>query len=251
MSIGAKRPEGERSVGEIMSAVFSIYSSHFAEMVIPFVLAGLVSGFLSYSTFAFLPVEEMTTDYSNLNAVMGNLGRLMLSIFFLGLVSTVLYTAAGGMVVKFTSDIIETGKGSVQTSFDEMIARFPSLFAVSLITALLTGVGFIFLIVPGVILAIIFSLTIPTVMIERRGVFESLSRSQRLVDSRWRKTFGLLLMIGVIIMLASILGAAFSSVFPLLGNILSTTLGSVVEPLYFIAITILYHSMVIREQVNI
>ncbi|MCL4436448.1 MAG: hypothetical protein M1503_03450 [Thaumarchaeota archaeon] len=250
MSIVEERPEGERTVGEMMSNVFSIYSSHFAEVAIPFILAGLVSGFFSYTTYTLIPVNEIASGgYPAPSVIMDSIGRLILSVFFFALVSMVVFMISGGMVVKYTSDIIETGKGSVQQSFDETIARFPSLIAVSLITSLLIGVGFILLIAPGVILAIIFSLTIPVVMIEKRGALESLSRSQRLIDGHWKKTFGLLLMVGVLTGIASLLSVIFSP--PPLGIILGTAVGSIIDPLYFIAITVLYHSMVIREQAGV
>ncbi len=249
MGISEDRPAGERSVGEMMSIAFSIYSSHFAEVAIPFIFAGLVSGFFSYTTYTLIPVNEMANAYSDPSTIMDSVGRLMLSVLFLALVSIVVYMVSGGMVVKYTSDIIETGKGSIQQSFDETIARFPSLITVSLVTALLIGVGFILLIAPGVILAIIFSLTIPVVMIERRSALESLSRSQRLVDGHWKKTFALLLMVGVLIGIASLLGVMFSP--SPLSIVLGTAIGSIVEPLYFITITVLYHSMIIRERVGI
>ena len=254
MSIGGEeRPEGERSVGEMMSRVFSIYSSHFAEVALPFILAGLVSGFFSYTTFTLIPVGEMVSGggYSDPSVIMESVGRLMLSVFFFALISMVVYLICGGMVVKFASDVIETGKGSVQQSFDETIARFPSLIAVSLVTSLLTGVGFILLIAPGVILAIIFSLTIPVVMIERRGALESLGRSQRLVEGHWKKTFALLLMVGALIGAVGLLTVIFSRPPSPLAIVLGTVIGSVVDPLYFIAITVLYHSMIAREQVGI
>ncbi|MCL5319218.1 MAG: hypothetical protein M1503_13315 [Thaumarchaeota archaeon] len=252
MSIGGEeRPEGERSVAEMMSNVFSIYSAHFAEVAIPFILAGLVSGFFSYTTYTLIPVNGMANGYSDPSVIMESIGRLILSVFFFALVSMVVYMIAGGMVVSYTSDVIETGKGSVQKSFDETIARFPSLIAVSLVTSLLIGVGFILLIAPGVILAVIFSLTIPVVMIERRGALESLSRSQRLVDGHWKKTFGLLLMVGVLIAVVSLLTVIFSRPPSPLAIVLGTTIGSVIDPIYFISITVLYHSMVTREHVGI
>ncbi len=250
MSMGEEGQKGERSISEMMSSVFSIYSSHFAEVVIPFVLVGFASGFLSYSTFTLIPVEEIS-NYPDPSAIFDNIGRFMLSLFLLMLVSMILSVVAGGMVVKFTSDVIETGKGSVQSSFDETIARFPHLLVASLVTTLLIGIGFILLIAPGVILAVIFSLTIPVVMIERRGAFDSLSRSQRLVEGRWKKIFGLLLMVAVTIALVNLLVLLFSGPSSPLATVLASVIGSVVEPLYFIASTVLYHSMIIREQVGI
>ena len=49
--------------------------------------------------------------------------------------------------------------------------------------------GLIALIVPGIILAIVFSLALPVLLIEKKGVLESMGRSHALVGHRWLKTF--------------------------------------------------------------
>jgi hypothetical protein len=174
----------------------------------------------------------------------------VLTIFFLGLVSWVIFTIVGGLAVKFASDLIEIGEADYRAGFNEVIARLPSLLGAGLLTAVLIGLGFILFIVPGVILAIIFSLVVPVIMIERLSAFKSLSRSMTLVSGRWSKTFVLLLIVVIIIILADwIAGAILISVIqsPVAG-IFTALVSAILQPLYAISTTALYYSMKAREQ---
>ena len=50
----------------------------------------------------------------------------------------------------------------------------------------------------GVIIFIMFSLIIPSIIVEHKSAFESLGRSGRFVSDRQLKTFALLLIVGTI-----------------------------------------------------
>ena len=55
------------------------------------------------------------------------------------------------------------------------------------------AVGFFLLIVPGIWLAVAFSVAVPALLLERIGPFAAMGRSFRLVRGRWWATFGTLL----------------------------------------------------------
>jgi hypothetical protein len=80
------------------------------------------------------------------------------------------------------------------------------ILASSLIVGILTGLSLLALIVPSIILIIIFTLVVPAIMNENVGVTDSLTRSKRLVDNRWLKTFALILLIGIIVGIVSYAG---------------------------------------------
>jgi hypothetical protein len=248
-----KLAEGEMSVSELASSVFSIYSSHFVDFVVPFVFAGLVSGFFSYITFSLISLDQIIR-YPNesgfLEWILRSFWRLMSSIFFLGLVSWVSYTIVGGISVKYTSDLIKTGHANLRISLTAAVDRLPSLIATSLITALLIGVGMALFIIPGITLAIMFSLAIPVVMLECQGVVESLARSRRLVAGRWSKAFVLFVTLAVILALIgfAVLSAIVSVAPYPLGTVLAGLVTSMFLPLYFISITVFYHDMNVRSK---
>lgn len=145
------------------------------------------------------------------------------------------------------------------------MSKLPSLLVASIITGILIMVGFLLLVIPGIILVIMFSLVIPAIVIEQKGAFDSLGRSSKLVRNRWLNTFALLIVIGVIIGAISLIASlvllpgyfySFASPF---GNgaafairlIISSIVGSFVSPILPLAETLLYYSMVARESAQL
>jgi len=66
--------------------------------------------------------------------------------------------------------------------------------------------GFIAFIIPGIFLMVVLSLAIPAMFFEKKGVFDAIGRSFKLIKGKWWSTFGLLFV-------ASILMYAISMIF--------------------------------------
>ncbi|RWO58779.1 hypothetical protein [Mesorhizobium sp.] len=75
-----------------------------------------------------------------------------------------------------------------QPSFGDCIARAVSFllptFAIALLVGLGVGLGFILLIVPGIMLALRWSVAVPALVQERLGVFGSMARSHDLTKGK-------------------------------------------------------------------
>lgn len=67
------------------------------------------------------------------------------------------------------------------------VAKLLPLIGLGIVVAFGVAFGFLFLIIPGVILYLMWMVAVPVLMVENRGVFESLSRSSALTKgSRWQ-----------------------------------------------------------------
>lgn len=83
------------------------------------------------------------------------------------------------------------------------IRRALPLFAVYLLFVLGVWIGCIFLLVPGIMLAVMWSVCLPAIVAERPGVFGAFGRSRALTKgARWQ-VFGIMLLATVIYLLAS------------------------------------------------
>jgi len=80
------------------------------------------------------------------------------------------------------------------------------LFLLGLIATIMITVGFFALIIPGIFLMVVLSLSIPVLFFEQKGIFEAIGRSFKLIRGKWWSTFGLLFV-------ASILMYAVSMIF--------------------------------------
>src|SRR5207247_3859811 len=106
----------------------------------------------------------------------------------------------------------------------------------SIVVGVIVFLGFIALIVPGIILAIMFSLALPVLLIENKGVTESMGRSRELVGKRWLKTFATFLVLGIILLVASFIVSAISGSLGILGPVVNGILSALYQPLFPILI---------------
>jgi len=163
-----------------------------------------------------------------------------------GIIGWVISEITQGIAIKFTADTMEKNQANLMTSFNFTVSKLLSLLAVSIITGILIIIGLIALVIPGIILAIIFSLVVPAIIIENTGALESLSRSRLLVSHRWLKTFGLLLLLYIIIGIVSVLVALISIPFGIAATLVSSILAAFIQPILPIGLTLYYYSMIAR-----
>jgi uncharacterized membrane protein len=84
------------------------------------------------------------------------------------------------------------------------VAKLLPLLALGIVVAIGVSIGFVFLVIPGVILYLMWMVAVPVLMVENLGVFESLSRSAALTKgSRW-KLLGLIVVFFIFSMIIAI-----------------------------------------------
>lgn len=259
--MNVEKPSRELSVGEILSLTFNLYLSKFLQFFLPFLISGIIIGIFTYAiTSSFpiptpppiptspgapLPYEELFEWFFALISTIIVIGILS------GLVLGIVGTTITGVVIKNASDQIEKGTSNFGVSFNFAISKLPSLLVAQFVAGILIAIGMLLFIVPGIIIAIMFLLVIPTIIVEQKGIFESLGRSKKLVSNRWLKTFLLLLVLGIIVLIvtgiANVLAMPFSTIHPIVNPLITNIISAFVSPIYPIAITYLYYAMVARE----
>lgn len=103
-----------------------------------------------------------------------------------------------GMVVKAAVNGFNGKSTSFSQAFDVGVKMFLPLLGLAIVAGLATGLGYVLLIVPGIILSVLWSVAAPAVVVERRGVFESLQRSRDLTRGHRWSVFGLLVIYVVV-----------------------------------------------------
>ncbi len=246
-----KNLQRELSIGEILSQTFNLYSRNFVQYLIPFLVAGIVTGLATIVVRSAIVIPEAPlhpTSQQLLAWFPTFLSATVTSLFLSGIVSWITYSFTTGITTKFTSDLLERGQANLQTSFNFTLTKLLLLLAASIITGILIVLGFVALVVPGIILALMFSLVYPAIMLEGTGVFGSLSRSRELVSNRWLKTFGLLLLLAIIVyaingVFVFVSFVLFTGPLGVVGPLISSILTALITPIFAIAITLYYYSM--------
>jgi hypothetical protein len=146
----------------------------------------------------------------------------------------------------FVYAVQDARDGSFDASLGEVFSRVSSsilpLLGAGLLAGICIALGFVLLIVPGLILLTIWSVIAPVIVIERSAALDAFGRSRALVRGHGWTVFGIVLVTGLLSGLATTLLQAAFSFLPRFLEILvgSTIAEAVVAPFSAIAIAITY-----------
>jgi len=157
----ASAPAKRLEPGRIISETFAVYRDNLGPL-------------LGSALVVFAIVELISAILYEVGDV-----AVALAAFLLTLAGHALYT---GFVVKLVQDVRDGRRDS--TVGDLFSAAAPAILSLVAFTVLYTlgvAVGFVLLVVPGLILLTIWSLGPPAIVVERIGPIEAFGRSRRLV----------------------------------------------------------------------
>ena len=172
-------------------AVISQSISVFIANLVPFTVVSLLL-LLPLLVFNLLVVGAPTGGYSG-----GSLLAIVIQMILSQLLAATISFAA-----------FQYMRGQ-QVGIGECLSRGLSLIlpvtGVAILAGLITGIGFLLLVVPGVIAAVMLWVAIPVAVVEHPGVIDSLKRSADLTKGyRW-VIFGILLVIGIVLVVVTMI----------------------------------------------
>jgi hypothetical protein len=207
--------------GRVIGEAFETYRSQAGPLLggalIVIGVAGVVEGLLSVSG----------------SVVLGILGALV------GLAATFLYT---GYVVKLVQDVRD---GRRDFSVGELFSHATPYVGTLILNGILAGIaiviGFILIIVPGLILITIWAVISPSIVVEDKGVMEAFGRSRELVRGQGWQVFGAIVLAFLIVIAVgivfSILGAAIGDaglvILRAIGNVITAPVAALVSSILF------------------
>jgi hypothetical protein len=150
-----------------------------------------------------------------------------------------------GMVVELVQGI-ENGRRdhSVRQLLRSVEPVFWPLVAVSILFGLGVGIGFILVIIPGLILLVIWSVVAPVTVLERPGVFAAFSRSRELVRGNGWNVFGVIVSVFVIVFVISIAAGIAASGLGSVGRALvQWAVNSAIAPVTALSASVLYFAL--------
>lgn len=135
--------------------------------------------------------------------------------FLAAIVSLVVGVFFQGMVVALVRDV-QDGRldHSVGELFRSIAPVFWALLGLAIVLGVAVGIGFVLLIVPGLILLTIWAVAVPVCVLERPGVFSSLGRSRELVRGHGGSVFAVIVLTVVLVFVIGIVVGAVASSLP-------------------------------------
>ena len=174
----------ELNTNEIFSTAFNLYLDNFVPLFLIAVVSGL-PGFLysQYNMHRVLSGEAMGPSFGMLITL---------------LVTTVGYTLGTGLTIELVSKKF-LGKSQTMGEYISNITPFLlPIVGLAILEGLVVGLGFLLLIIPGVVLYMGLSLSSQVLIIERSGVVDSMKRSWELAKGHKGEIFGFLFVMGLI-----------------------------------------------------
>ncbi len=210
-------------IGAVISRTFEIYVDQASVLMPAAAVVFVFSGLLTILLIAAAP-----------------------ALTILGLiVSLIAVTLFTGMVVKLVDDIQD---GRRDASPGELLRAVTpvlgQLILVAVVAGVAEGIGFVFLIVPGLFLVTIWSVAAPVVVLERPGGLGALGRSRELVRGNGWQVFGviLILVIGVAVV-GGVIDVVASAAGTAVGLIVRVIVGVLSAPISALAAAVLYFDL--------
>jgi hypothetical protein len=125
------------------------------------------------------------------------------------------------------------------------LGRFFPIFGLAILMSLGIAVGFMALIVPGVILAVMWFVAAPACIVEQLGPIRSLGRSSQLTKgNRWKIVGALLLIYLVAMVVGGVLGILLPSIIGSVGGLIGSLLWAAIwGAFYAIFVSVMYHDL--------
>jgi hypothetical protein len=130
--------------------------------------------------------------------------------FVAGIISAVLSIIASGAYPPVVREAIQGQRLTIGEALGHAYRRFWSLLAAGILVGLIVFVGFIALLIPGIIFLTWYAYTVPAIMLENKGALEGMSASKAFGrDKKW-STLGIFVVFILVYIVVSIIAAVLS-----------------------------------------
>lgn len=197
-------------------------------ILVPFSIFSLVQGSL---------INKYTGNLSldNLNTFSAEFGWMVGMVMIINLAYLVFSFWVGAAGIKAVSEVVRGNSVSVKETFRFAWKKLRVFFLLSVVVGLITGFGFLLLIIPGILFLVWFRFSGFELIEKKIGVREAIGNSRRLTSGRFWQVFGRIIVFGLF---GTLVQFVFWSVPYGIGDILLPMLG---------ALLILPHFLLYKE----
>ena len=209
---GGFRP---RTLGEILSEAFRIYKENAAKLIVIVAVVVVPLSFISALLVHFVGEPTLhrvkilgqpaTIEYSR------SLGVTILALLIAAAIGVIIWAILQAAMLRGAAQATIGDPVDVEASYRWGLSRFGSVLLVAFLVGIVVGVGFILLIIPGIIFLVFLSVSEPTLIVENRRGTEALKRSWDLVRGHFWHAL-------VVILIAAILTGIVQGILTAIGG---------------------------------
>lgn len=238
-----------RGIGQVLDSVFQLTRVSFFALL-PF---AVITGVLSAVPLIYMVWTGALNDPARLAGMALSAGYWIATLGIL----PVMFVAYGAAIVR--AEAIAQGQPvGLGESIRKVMPHLVTIILAAICFGLAIALGLVLLVIPGLILMVSLYLFLPAILLDDKGVIESLTFSHRLVWGNWWRT-ATVVSIAVIVMyvLFMIIGVAFGIFFGFTGvdpvtlfvvNVGTTLLGGLLVMPFFTALYVeIYRDLKMRK----
>jgi len=203
----------ERDLGSIIGDTFKFirenWKAYFLAVIKiagPFILVGAFI-LAVYMSSMSADLERISGEYDP-NIILDTVGSLYAKMGLYSVISGFVYLIVSLTSIFFIKSYIEhdgeTDFKEIRRNTFQYIWKFIGL---GLLIAIISFVGFMICILPGIYFVVVFSLATSIMVFEEKSIGDSLSHCFYLIKDQWWNTFGCLLVVAILV---AVLGWTFS-----------------------------------------
>jgi hypothetical protein len=207
----------ERDLGAIITDTFTFIRDNWKDYFLtvfkiigPVLLVGaaiLVFAMVSYSGTiqGMLTLEQSAPDPSDaIDSVFGMFGWLFLMFLVFGIV----YTLLSEVSLFYVKSYIENdGVVNFEEVKEQTYSNIWKFVGLGILAILMMIVGYALCFFPVIYISVVLSLAMPIMVFESKSIGDTISHSFTLIKGQWWNTFGVVIVIGILV---SMLGFVFS-----------------------------------------
>jgi len=215
--------ENRVDVGGVIRRTFQIYGDQVSILIPAACVVFVISGLLTALLIAAAPI-------------------LAILAVVISVVASTLFT---GMVVELVADVQDGRRDATAGQLlRAVVPVLGQLILVGIVAGIGIAIGFILIVVPGLILLTIWSVAAPVVVLERPGGLSALARSRELVRGNgWNVFAVILLMVILVIVVSGIIEAVADSGGTAIGLIVRVIVSILAAPISALATAVLYYEL--------
>jgi hypothetical protein len=238
-------PLRPRSVGEILEAAFSLYAKYWKPLLqivaIVVVPLTLVQYFLGD-----VVAGSVTRDAAG--HIVSTNGSALTASALTGVLTLLIQQILIGAVAWAVAMVLIGRTPDAGASYRFGYRRLWSILLVGILFALAVFVGFIALIIPGIIIAVRFSVAIPALVVEGKRGTEALGRSWNLVRGRSWSVFGAFIVVGFLTGIVSGILTALGGNSWFLTGVFAAIAACITTPFTGLVIGLIYFDLRVRKE---
>jgi hypothetical protein len=200
------------SIGRVLDSGFRLFVASLKPVLLLLAVTAIINVIMQYAMFqTMLPLQQFATEKEIAQHMAAVMPQILVTSMIMWLVSIILYNA----ILSRVGAVANGDNSDLYDSLVTGIRKAIPVFVAAVLYALAISIGFVLLIIPGLILMVTLLFFQVLIVVDDEGILASLKRSHNLVwGNYWRTTAVILVpffiiyaLIMVVAIIAGSLGA--------------------------------------------